>query len=132
MKAWMKRALAALLGATLCVSAFTACTRPETELELIGEPTMTVTYDEEIKEYTVVLEGFAKNVSGQNCEDAYIRVQYYDGVGDPAGIDGSRLDYLDAGETWHFYLVQYSENEPVRFEIEEAYANIAVEEEASK
>lgn len=132
MKTWAKRALAALLGSTLCVSAFTACTPTETELELVGEPTMTVTYDEETKEYTVVLEGFVKNVSGQNCEDAYIRVQYYDGVGDPAGVDSDWLDYLDAGETWHFYLVQYSESEPVRFEIEEATADLAAEEEASK
>lgn len=132
MKRWIKRTLATLFGVTLGLTVLTACTPTETDLEIIGEPIMTVTYDEEEKEYTVTLEGYAKNISGKDCEDARIQVQYYDSVGDPILYASDILYYLDAGETWHFYLKRTSENEPTRFEIEDAYADFVEEEEASK
>lgn len=128
MKGWMKKA-AALLGAALCLTAMTACTPNTEDLEILSEPTMTVTFDEETKSYTVVLEGLAKNVSGKDCEDGHIQVQYYDEVGDPVCYDSQWIDYIDADETWHFYMECYTENPPTRFEIEEAYATFVVEEE---
>jgi hypothetical protein len=129
MKTGGTKLLAALVGAVLGVSTLTACTTNEVDLEIIGEPTTTVTYDEEMKEYTVVLEGLAKNASGQNCDNAWIDVQFYDELGDPIYTGSEWIEYIDAGETWHFYIERVFEYAPTRFEIEEAHAQIVTEDE---
>ena len=128
MKGWMKKA-AALLSAALCLTSMAACTPNMEDLEILGEPTMTVTFDKEERVYIVALEGLAKNVSGKNCEDGYLYVQYYDDVGDPVCFNSQWSDYIDADEIWHFYMECTTENAPTRFEIKEANATFVDEEE---
>lgn len=128
MKGCLKRMLSALLCAMLGIFTLTACTSEKVDLELIGEPTLTVAYDEDEKLYYVTLEGLAKNGSGKNCEDAQIEVKFYDNVGDPIGTESEYMDYIDAGETWHFYIERMYEHAPTRFEIEDAYVYVVEEE----
>ena len=122
MKTWIKKLLVVLLSMVLSIVAFTACTQSKVDLELVGKPIMTVTYDEEDKTYLLVLEGFVKTTSGQNCENAWVYVQFYDEVGDPILTGTEMISYIDAGETWHFYMERSVDIAPTRYEVENTYA----------
>ncbi len=118
MKGWIKK-LAAIIAISLTLCASTACT-VSTDLEMIGKPTMTVRgIDEETGMYIVVVEGLAKNVSGELCDYASVSVDFFDELGDPIGGSyGYRtIEYIDVDEVWHYYIIDKVEVVPADFEV---------------
>ena len=77
------------------------------EIELIAEPTLTVIQEED-GEYTAIVEGFAKNVSGRVAMRSEAVARYYDLDGNEIVRDGYRfvvdVDRIGEGEVWRFYI----------------------------
>lgn len=119
MKGWMKK-LAAAIAVTLSLFVLTGCPDYEpVELELTSKPTMTVqSFDEETELYTILVEGLAANTSEKTLTSASIRAILYDEVGDPIDCYGDKyISGIDAGETWHYYILMETDVLPTDFKI---------------
>ncbi len=105
MRGWIKR-LTAITAVSLILCASTACDGHTWEdLEIVGEPTMTVqSFDEETGLYTVIVEGLAKNTTGEVCDYASIHINFFDELGDPITYNTYTIDYMGADETWRFCI----------------------------
>ena len=117
MKGWMKK-LAAAIAVTLSLFVLTGCPDYEpVELELTSKATMSVqSFDEETGLYTILVEGLAANTSEKTLTSASVRVVLYDEVGDP--IYGDKyISGIDAGETWHYYILMETDVIPTDFKV---------------
>ena len=92
-------------------------------LELVGEPTMSWRYSEELAQYEVRIEGVVKNPVTQSCEGGSIEFNLYDQAGN--GI-GTAYEYtsvvLETNDTWRFCATGYTNYEPETFRLLSLYA----------
>ena len=124
----MKRILAKCLAAALIVLScfsFSSCKLGEAignglekllfcDIRLEGEPTMTV-IEEEDGEYTIIVEGYAKNHSDKMAYRCEAVADFYDEKGEFLEFKWRFVDdigRIDQGEIWRFYIAR--ENVPVR------------------
>ncbi len=118
MKGWIKR-LTAITAVSLILCTSTACKRPTwKDLEMVGEPTMTVQdFDEEAGLYTVIVEGLAKNTTGEVCDYASIHIDFFDELGDPITYNKYSIGYIGADEIWRFCMTSTMTEVPADFEV---------------
>ena len=81
-------------------------------LELVGEPVLRYELDEEYNEYTVKVEGYVKNIGTEDKTNCYISFIIYDSEGNTLSTAEAYCYYLEAGGTWRFCAVGYSDFEP--------------------
>ena len=84
------------------------------DIRLEGEPTWKL-LEEADGEYTIIIEGYAKNYSDRTATRSEAVADLYDENGE--GLDLNRrlvsdIDRIGEGEVWHFYIVE--ENFPAK------------------
>lgn len=124
----LTKVCALVLSVMLSACAFSGCFLPfllfeeeagiETELTLVGEPSMTFVYDEEYREYDVYIEGFAKNASEQEANGS-VSFILYDADGNTLGTAYDHVSAIEAGKTWHFRATSSVNFEPSSFKLKE-------------
>ncbi len=120
MKGWMKKLGALCLATAMSACTLTACGLDDYYmLELASKPTMTeVGYDETTGLHTILVEGLARNATGDYLTSASVWIELYDELGDP--IDNSGYAYISGmshGEVWHYYALIETEIVPVDCEV---------------
>ncbi len=105
--------LALLLTLILSVGAFSGCfltalivdeivNKPEEVMEVVGEPEVVCTYDEESKMYNVSVNGIVKNNSEYDWDWVSISVMLYDADGNVLDSAYDSVDYIAANGSWRF------------------------------
>ena len=75
---------------------------PNKEFTVVGDTTVTCTYNEELKGYDVLVEGIAKNNGDRTWEWLTITVMLYDQEGNALGSAMDSIEYISAQGTWRF------------------------------
>ena len=113
-----------LLASTFCGCFVGSCGyMPEYEaFELVGEPTLRWTYEEEYGSYEVTIDGVAKNVKQEDWNGVSITFLLYDAEGNGLGSAFDYIDYVAIDGTWRFCATGSTKYEPVSMELHEIYA----------
>ena len=125
MKKILSKVLAGVLALSVCFL-FSSCDKIANaigedlekllfcDIRIEGEPTMTV-IEEEDGEYTIIVEGYAKNYSDKMAYRCEAVADFYDENGEFLEFDWrfvDDIDRIDKGEIWRFYIVR--ENVPIK------------------
>ena len=85
---------------------------------LVGEPTITCTYNKETQKYDVVVDGVAKNNSDKTWCISWIDLLLYDAdntvLGEATGYAGFDID---PSGTWRFYATAQTSDEVVSVKV---------------
>ena len=73
------------------------------DIRIEGEPIMTV-IEEEDGEYTVIVEGYAKNYSDEMAHDSEAYAYFYGENGEELETAYTRVGRIDKEEVWRFYI----------------------------
>ena len=111
-----------LLIATLLCSLFCfGCTKTSEAMKLVGEPAFTCVYNEETKQYDVVVDGIAKNIEDEDLTYVYVKFALYDENHHLIGLAVDSIDLVLAEETWHFCATDATYYPVVSIELREFY-----------
>lgn len=125
MKRKMMKLLALALAVVTSVSMFSGCwsiynsimyENSKVELEVVKEPQLSSTYNEESGYYDAYVEGIFKNPTEETVSMS-VDVVLYDAEGN---VIGSAYDYITevaGGETWRFCAIAQTSFEPASFRI---------------
>ena len=92
-----------LLIATLLCSLFCfGCTKTSEAMKLVGEPAFTCVYNEETKQYDVVVDGIAKNIEDEDLTYVYVKFALYDENHHLIGLAVDSIDLVLAEENWRY------------------------------
>ena len=105
--------LALLLTLVLSLSLFSGClltalivdevvNNPEDVMEVVGEPEVRCTYNEEYKMYDVVVNGIVKNNSEYDWDWVSLNIMLYDADGNVLDSAYASVNYIEANGTWRF------------------------------
>ena len=121
------RIICLIISVSLLVSSMTGCFPnlsdleelgpSEKLLELVGEPTMTYGYDEELKCYEVYVEGIAKNISEFDINSCSVSFAVYDANGNLICVAEDYVAALGEGVNWRFAAVGMTRYEPYSVEL---------------
>lgn len=86
-------------------------------LEIVGEPTMTFSYDEELDCYEVYIEGIAKNISELEINNCSVSFAVYDTEGNLICVAEDYIALMGIGVSWRFAAYGLTQYEPSRVEL---------------
>ncbi len=93
----------------------------ESALELVGEPTLDFTYNEETGYYDVYVEGVARNAGELLLNNCYVYFAVYDGEGNLICVAEDYIYLIDTELSWRFAAVGMTRYEPATVELLELY-----------
>ena len=99
-----------------------AINRNEDAFELVGETTLTWTYNEEYALYEVNVSGLLQNVTDKAWNGVSLTLMLYDEEGNGIGSASDYIEYVAANGTWRFCAVASTKYIPSYAEFYKAYA----------
>ena len=128
MKTKIIKSLALIIVSILTVCMFSSCfilgsiidekiNNANDSFELVGKPTVSCVYNEDLKAYDVVVEGVAKNNSDKKWEWVDITLMLYDAENNALGSAYTSIEYINAQGTWRFCATAVTSYEPTSVEL---------------
>ena len=85
---------------------------------LVGEPTITCTYNKETQKYDVVIDGVVKNNSDKCWQISYVDLMLYDADNTVLGESFAYAGYdIEPSGTWRFYATAQTNYEAVSVKV---------------
>ena len=98
----VRKSFALLIVSILCTLFCFGCADANEVFEVVGEPAFSCVYNEETKEYDVVVDGVAKNKGDKAWEMLSVTFALYDEDGYMIGTAIDTVSYVEAQGSWRF------------------------------